>query len=137
MLYEIFRSMLGAWSRAVVDWLQAHPATTALALSIWLSLFFAGKYQLHRLQVRTQVWAIENATAVLKQHPGITAQQLYDQLYPDWRQMLRRTAWFIPHRWELWPLPATPDRAAKRIDFTPQWLRNHLMENGIEIPGEA
>lgn len=134
MLYEIFRSMLGAWGRAVIDWLQAHPATTAGVLALWLALFFTGKYQLQRLQQRTQELVLENTPILLKQEPGLSAQQLYDLLYPEWRLMLRKTAWFIPHRWELWPVPATPKRAAQRIDFTPEWLHQHLMANEIEVP---
>jgi hypothetical protein len=49
--------------------------------------------------------------------------------------MVKSSAWFIPHRWELWPLPATPDIVQRRLDFTPEWLGEFLWLEEIKMRG--
>jgi hypothetical protein len=138
MLLEIFYSIIGTWARAVIEWLQANPAITLSVLLLWIAIFFAGKYQLQRVERRTRAFVLKNAQQMLDENPQMNSAQLYEKLYPRWCQLLRKTAWFVPHRSELWPLPATPKIVNDRINFTPEWLHNYLKTNGINVhKGEA
>jgi hypothetical protein len=133
MLLEIFYSIIGTWARGVIEWLQAHPAITLLVLLLWISIFFAGRYQLQRVEKRTRAFVLENAQQMLDENPQMNSTQLYEKLYPRWCQLLRETAWFVPHRSELWPLPATPKIVHDRINFTPEWLHKYLKTKGINV----
>ncbi|NIS83561.1 MAG: hypothetical protein GTO14_25945 [Anaerolineales bacterium] len=133
MILEFIKSLLGSWGRALLDFLQMNPEISTLIFSLWLAIWLAGKYQLQRIEKRTGTFVLENSQQALDENPRMTVKQLYALLYPKWCQMLRTTAWFVPHRWELWPLPATPKIVQERINFTPKWLKQYLKENGISF----
>jgi hypothetical protein len=137
MLLEIFYSLIGTWLRSFLEWIQAHPTVSISVLGLWMAYFFTAKYQLKRIEERTSAFVLENAQEVLAENPQLTSEQLYKNLYPSWCQMLRKTAWFIPHRFELWPVPATPERVRARINFTPEWLASHLWIHGTQLPGAS
>lgn len=135
MFQEILYTMVGEWGRAAIEWMLAHPAITGAGMLIWTTLFLAGKAQLRRVEARTLPLVLDEACQALAEKPGLTAEELYDHLYPAWCRMVRRTAWFVPHRWEMWPLPASPAIVRDRMGFTPQWVARHLSEKGIRLHG--
>jgi hypothetical protein len=135
MLLEIFYSMIGNWARAVIEWFQTHPTITLTVFVIWTAVFFSGKYQLRRIESRTHDLVLEGARKALENNPQLSSKQMYELLYPQWTEMLGKTAWFVPHRLELWPIRATPDRVSERIDFTQEWLASHLWANGVKLKG--
>lgn len=108
MLQEMLYAIVGSWGRAAIEWMLANPAIVGAALLIWMGLLFGGKVQFKRIESRTGSLVLEMARQYLEEDPLLRADQLYDRLYPQWCQMVRRSALFIPHRWELWPLPANP-----------------------------
>ena len=135
MLLEIIYAIVGSWGRAAIEWMLANPAIVGAALLIWTLILLSGKAQLRRIERRTGLLVLEAARRALEEglRPGV--DQLYDRLYPQWCQMVRRSALFILHRWELWPLPATPSIVRRRIDFTPEWLDQYLRMHGFKVRG--
>jgi PTS system galactitol-specific IIA component len=135
MLKGFFYAMTGEWGLAVIDFATNNPGFIIVFFGLWLSTFYLGRYQLNSIRRKTEAWALESSQRILALTPGITVDHLYEQLYPEWVVNLRGTAYFIPHRWEIWPVPATPRFVKGRIDFTPEWLGGFLWANGIKLPG--
>ena len=137
MFQEILYAMIGSWGRAVVEWALANPVTIGMACGAWLALIGSSMLQLKWIKDRTAEMAIHSARAVLEKEPQLPITKLYERFYPIWSEMVRKTAFFIPHRWEIWPVRATPERVAERMEFSPEWLGAFLWENGIQVRGAA
>jgi hypothetical protein len=135
MFEGILYALIGNWGRAVIGWALENPVPVSLGFALWLSVFFLGKVQLKMIREKTEAWILTSSREILKKSGNITVEQLYKQLLPQWEQNVRGTALFIPHRWEIWPVPATPRFVKKRINFTPEWLGGFLWANGIKLPG--
>lgn len=131
----IFFAMIGSWGRAVIGWALENPTPVGAFFTVWLVLFAASQWQLNRIKERTNILAIEQAQKQLGDNPSITVKQFYEALRPAWEQMVRASALFIPHRWELWPLPATPGIVEQRIDFSEEWLGEFLWLEEIKMRG--
>lgn len=131
MLLEMFFSFLGSWSRQLVDWLMANPFYLLLIYGSWLILLSSGKWQLKR-----NIDYLEKTTlAVAEKHLSLgkpmDSRLIYEEVYQAWKQQIHRLGWFIPHRWELWPLPARIELVQRRIGFSPQWVQDVLSKNNI------
>jgi hypothetical protein len=135
MLEGLFYAMIGKWGLAVIDFATNNPGVILAISGLWLSTFFLGKYQLNSIRTKTESWVLEAANRILVKTPGISINKLFDQLYPEWETHLRGSAYFIMHRWEIWPVPATPRFVKDRINFNPEWLGGFLWANGIKLPG--
>lgn len=136
MILEIIYTILGPWSRTFIEWTSANPLPISAFFIALLAFFAAGKWQLKRIEDRTKSMVIEAGREALGENPQITAKELFEKLLPEWEKMLRETAWFIPHRLELWPIPAAPQTVSERINFNSEWLSQYLWENGINIGGD-
>jgi hypothetical protein len=104
-------------------------------MGAWLVVIGASKLQLKRVKDRTEAFMISSARVVLEAEPRLSVEKLYKRLYPIWSEMVHKTALFIPHRWEIWPVPATPERVARQLGYTPEWLGQHLLANDIHVRG--
>jgi hypothetical protein len=133
MLQEMIYAIVGSWGRAAIEWMLARPLVMGITLLVWMGMLYSGKVQLKRVESRTHSLVLEGAHQYLSEAPRLNADHLYDRLYPQWRQMVRRSALFITHRWELWPLPAIPAIVRERIDFTPEWLGQYLRTHGFDV----
>ncbi len=131
----IFFAMIGSWGRAVIGWALENPEVVGGLLTLWMVLFLAGSWQLSRIKERTNTLSLEEAKRLLEDNPDITISQFYEYLKPKWDKMVRTSAFFVPHRWELWPLPATPGVVQRRIDFSPEWLGEYLWLEEIKMKG--
>jgi hypothetical protein len=132
MLLEILYTIVGDWGRALITWALNHQAVVAMFFLIWAVVLFSGKAQLRRLQRNTVVLVTERALQLTAEGKPLRIQEFYNQVYPEWTQMVRRTALFIPHHWELWPLPALPSVVRSRIGFTPEWVKQCLQKNDFK-----
>lgn len=135
ILAPIFFAMIGSWGRAVIRWATDNPGPVGAFFGIWLLFFATSQWQLNRIKDRTNKLALEEAQKQLEANPNITIQEFYATLKPDWQHMIKRSALFIPHRWELWPLPATPGIVQQRIDFSEEWLGEFLWLEEIKMRG--
>ncbi len=135
MLEGLFYTLIGKWGLGVIEFATTHPGLILVLFGLWLSVFYLGRYQLNAIRSKTEAWVLDSAKRILQEHPGINEGKLYEQLYPEWETNLKGSAYFIMHRWEIWPVPATPRFVKGRLDFTPEWLGGFLWANGIKLPG--
>lgn len=135
MLEGLFYTLIGEWGLAVIEFATNNPGLILFIFGLWIAIFSLGKYQLNSIRTKTESWVLESANRILTETPGISVTKLYDQLYPGWEMNLKGSAYFIMHRWEIWPMPATPRFVKDRIDFSPEWLGGFLWANGIKLPG--
>jgi hypothetical protein len=127
--------MIGSWGRAVIGWALNNPGIVSTFFAVWLALFATSNWQLNRIKSKTHKLVLKEAEKILEQKPNINIKDFYESLHPIWRGMVKDSALFIPHRWELWPMPATPNRVQKRIDFTPEWLGEFLWMEEVKMNG--
>jgi hypothetical protein len=135
MLEGLFYALIGKWGLAAIDFATNNPGLILAVMALWLSVFFLGRVQLNSIRKKTESWVLDSARRILVDQPNINLGTLFEQLYPEWEQNLRGSAYFIMHRWEIWPVPATPRFVKDRINFTPEWLGGYLWANGIKLPG--
>ncbi|MCE1252769.1 MAG: hypothetical protein LWX83_04375 [Anaerolineae bacterium] len=107
----------------------------ALIAAIWLIILAAGRHQLKNIKENTVQLVLEQAREQLKKDSNLDIDQFYASIYPQWRQMVKSKALFIPHKTELWPMPAYPEYVCSRIKFNPQVVADFLSENGIILRG--
>jgi hypothetical protein len=100
-----------------------------------MGLLAAGKLQVRRIQDRTQSMVLDAANQRRGEGKGVGAKQLHRRLYPEWCEMVRHSAFFVPHRLEMWPVPATPDNAQHHVNFSPAWIYEFLTARGFRVHG--
>ena len=128
MVREMVAQMLGGYGNALLVFVTSNPALLALALVAWFGVIFAGNLQLRRVERETVRFVVRESAGLVAANPTITARQLHEALYPVWVAELGRWAWYVPHRWELWPVPARPETVQRHFEFSPKWLRRVLNE---------
>lgn len=135
MFQEILYGLVGDWGEAGIKWMVANPAVVGAVLLVWMALLGAGKLQVRRIQGRTQSMVLDAANQRRGESKGVSAKQLHRRLYPEWSDMVRHSALFVPHRLEMWPVPATPDNVQHHVDFSPEWIYRFLTKQGFRVHG--
>ncbi len=121
-----------------------NPATIQLIIRIgfyllvlWYVFFVAGTIQYRVLKRKT----IEMIVACAGQMPGVDRETLpervFASIYPEWCAMVRRSAWFVPSKSELRPIPATPENVQMRFGFSAKWVRDCLRDKRPDLLATA
>lgn len=105
--------------------------------AIWLAFFIAGRWQFNRVKQGTTDLILDEARQARRLHQRPTVENFHEQIQPAWEAMLKKKAWFILHKTELFPVPAWPKIVQKRLNFTPAWLGAYLRVNGFDLPAEV
>ncbi|MGA2083417.1 MAG: hypothetical protein ABSH53_22830 [Holophaga sp.] len=105
-----------------------------LVSAAWLVFYIFGRRQFSRVRQGTTELVLEQGRLAGQARPRPTVEGFFAQIQPAWRAMLRQRAWFIPHRTELFPVPAQPEVVARRLNFTPGWVGAYLRLNGVDLP---
>ena len=108
MFMAYLRCMLGSFGRSALDFMLANPLFTSGILTVWLGVFVAGRLQLRHIERNSGELVVEMGRELIAKKPNITAAGLYRRIYPRWSEAVREWAWFVPHRLDLWPVPARP-----------------------------
>lgn len=103
---------------------------------VWLAFFLLGQFQFNRIKARTTQMIMEKAIQFQQQEAKPTVETYFAWLQPHWESMLKNSAWFILHKTELWPMPASPDYVRNRMNFTLAWLGAYLRLHGHKWPAE-
>lgn len=133
MILEILKSMLGAWGRFLLEVMTDNPAPVTTIFAVWLAIFFAGRVQLWRIEQKSRALVVELGRELLATTPQMTAQGLYQSIYPRWGEAVPHWAWFIPHRLDLWPVPAKAEWVQQKLAFSPQWIAEVLRQHGFQV----
>ena len=112
---------------------EISPTVSVVVFSIWLILFLWGRSQLNKIKDATAQLVLENIEAAKKKNKNLTIDQYYRMLYPKFETFIKTNAKFVPHKTELFPMPAKPEYVKTRIHFTPEWVGAFLKLNGHTI----
>ncbi len=102
--------------------------------ALWLAFYILGRRQFARVRRGTAELVLEQGRRAGQLSPCPSVEAFYAQLQPEWEAMLRRRAWFLPHRSELFPVPVRPGDLRRRLNFTPGWVGAYLRLNGVHLP---
>ena len=133
MFLAFIRSMLGSLGRPVLDFMINHPSFVTGILAVWLGVFVAGRLQLRHIERKSVELVVEMGQELVARKPRITARGLYKRIYPRWCEAVRRWAWFVPHRLDLWPVPVRPETVQQKLPFSPHWIAEALRQHGIQL----
>lgn len=114
--------------------LEYLPPILPIFLGVWLAFFLAARFQTNRIKKATTELVLSMIEPALEDHPHLTVEEYYNQILPVWNETVPGKALFMLHKLELWPIPATPQRVKKRINFTPAWVGAYLKIHGHILP---
>ncbi len=101
--------------------------------AVWLVFYILGRRQFTRVRRGTADLVLEQGRRAAQLSPRPSVEALYDQLQPEWEAMVKRRAWFLPHRSELFPVPVRLGGLRRRLNFTPGWVGAYLRLNGVHL----
>jgi len=108
---------------------EISPTVSMIVFSIWLILFLWGRSQLNKIKDATAQLVLENIETAKKNNKNLTVDQYYQMLYPKFEAYVKANVKFVPHKTELFPMPAKPEYVKTRIHFTPEWVGAFLKLN--------
>lgn len=109
------------------------PETSLIVFSVWLIVFLSGKMQLRLIEKISINFVLQKYEELISQNRKIRLGQFFNAISENWEPEVRRKVLFVPHRFELWPMPASPKYLAKRLPFSENWVGKVLVENGKEL----
>lgn len=133
MMLQFIRGMLGNLGRPLLDFILENPSIVTGVLAVWMAAFAAGRIQLQRIERKSEELVAEKAGKLVREKPHITSRGLYKRIYPEWSEAVRDWAWFVPHRLDLWPVPATPEAIQDKFHFSPEWISDVLRRHSIRL----
>ncbi len=132
MMLQMVRAMLGPFV-FIADWATANPLAWGAILFVWTGVWALGKVQQQRIANETTGLVLDMSHKLLAEKPTASAQDLYKAIYPVWAASLPRWAKFVPHRLEMWPVPARPEAVQQQLQFSPEWISRTLAEHEIQV----
>jgi hypothetical protein len=102
-------------------------------LVLWYFVLVAGTIQYRMLKRKTVSMILQRADHMAGAGRERLPERLYEAVYPDWCDMVRRSAWFIPSKSELRPIPATAENVQMRFGFSPKWVRDCLHDKRPDL----
>ena len=109
------------------------PTITIIFTTFWLVFFLLGREQLKRVKTNTQRMVLENIEPALAKNKNLTVSQYYKQVNKQWEEMVPKTAKFILHKSELYPVPAKLETVRARANFSPEWVGAFLHLKGYTL----
>jgi hypothetical protein len=102
-------------------------------LILWYVLFIAGTIQYRILRKKTIEIVLRYAKKASDGYLGKSYEAVYAALYPEWCEMVKKTALFIPDKTELRPILANVENVKARFIFTPRWVKDCLKDHKISF----
>jgi hypothetical protein len=107
-----------------------------ILLVIWYVVFVAGTIQYRILKRKTIAIIMKYAQNASDGGLNKSYERLYQALYPEWCEMVKKSAWFIPNRSELAPILANVENVRERFKFSPAWVRACLLDHKINFDAD-
>jgi hypothetical protein len=104
-----------------------------ILLIIWYILFVAGTIQYRILKKKTIELVMKYGKKALEGNLEKSNEAVYEALYPEWREMIKKTALFIPDKTELRPILANEKNVIARFIFSPRWVKDCLKDHQIDF----
>jgi hypothetical protein len=132
MFLQILRSFLGPFT-VILDFFATRTELLTLLFCGYLCMFAAGSFQLSNIKKRTHMLIEEHCRAWLEIHSKATDHDLFAFFYPIWEAELKRMgAVFILNKFDLWPVPVTPNNVLVKIPLSPIYLRQYLTTGFVQ-----
>ena len=112
---------------------EIHPTVSVIIFSIWLIFFFWSRAQFDKVKEATTSLVLANIGEAKKLNKSLNIDQYFEILYPKFEEIVKANAKFIPHKTELFPMPAKPLYVKTRMNFTPEWIGAILKLHGNSI----
>jgi len=129
------RSMLGPLV-VVMDFFSAHPEILTGILTVWMGFYAAGHYQMKAIEKRTIRLVLERGRLLISADPQISLVDLRARILPIWLDEMKEWKyWFIPHKFDFYPVRVTPENVQAKLDMTQEWLATILKKNDIILAG--
>ncbi len=109
------------------------PLFTVLFMSVWLVFFILGREQFKRIKANTLQITLDGIEAALAKNKELSVSQYYKQVNRQWEAMVPKTAKFVLHRSELYPVPIKLEDLRKRLNFSPEWIGAFLLTKGYTL----
>ncbi|MEA4812441.1 MAG: hypothetical protein VB108_07730 [Anaerolineaceae bacterium] len=104
-----------------------------LLLIIWFIVFVLGKMQLASIKSK-MLLKINNALDALPANkPQASLDELYQNLFFDWKALVKSNAFYVLDKNELLPRRANPDFVLKRLNFSKPWLGAYASLRGVDL----
>ncbi len=132
----LLRVILGALG-PLLDWMIAHQSVVTIAFAVLLGVYALGRYQLGIIARNTEELVIRRFEEFVREESDISPEALYRRIYPEWAESVKKWAWFVPHRFDLWPVPANERTVKGKIGFSPEWISDVLSRHGSNVVPEA
>jgi hypothetical protein len=102
-------------------------------LILWYVIFLAGTIQYRSLKKKTIAMVLKYGQKAVDGQLERSFEVVYAALYPEWCEMIKKTAFFIPDKSELRPILASVENVKKRFIFNPQWVKACLKDHHIDL----
>ncbi len=102
-------------------------------LVLWYFVLVAGTIQYRILKRKTIEMVVKRAGQMPDVEREDLPERVFAGIYPEWCEMVRRSAWFVPSKSELRPIPATPENVKMRFGFSPKWVRDCLRDKRPDL----
>jgi len=133
MVDAFIRASLGPTFTPLYDFMLNHMGLVSLVLFFILAIYFAGVLQVRSIESKTMTMVLDASKKAIANKPHITSHGIYKQLFPQWEAKIKKWAWFVPHRLDLWPVPVSAANVQKKFNFSPEWISALLEQNGIHL----
>lgn len=125
--------LLGSPGRSIVAYLETHPLLWTITIGVWFLFYLIGRLQLYQIRKKTDFMVVNEARQLLSIRPNTTANGIYKRVFPKWKSEVKKWAWYVPNRLEIFPVSSSPDNVLLKFSFTPDWVRICLRKNGIQL----
>ena len=135
MIISWVRTMLGPLLSTILDWFAAHPGIITAVIVVWMVFYLAGRIQLWRIRLRSVALVVEQSQRELAFDPSMSLAALQEKLLARWQaEFSGWRYWFVPNKYDFWPVKATPKNVLVKMPFTPEWLHAVLTKANITHP---
>ncbi len=131
----LLRVMLGILS-PVLDWLIAHQTFVTVLFALILLVYALGRYQLGVAFHKTEEFVLKRFPELKAQNPNTTPESFFRETYPEWEALIKTCGWFVPHKFDLWPVPMSGKSVKDKIGYSPEWIAALLSRGGMEVDGK-
>ena len=102
-------------------------------LILWYVFYIAGTIQYRILKKKTIEIVLKYAKKGMDGSSEKSYENVYVALYPEWCEMVKKTALFILDKSELRPILANVENVKARLIFTPRWVKDCLKDHMISF----
>jgi hypothetical protein len=106
---------------------------TIILLIVWFLMFVDGKIQQSAIKKKLFARIHQGLITKKDKNPDLALDEFYEWVFSNWDELVKKNAWFILSKSELYPISANPDRVMARMNLTPAWLGDYLKLTGKEI----